>query len=153
MMVCLTPFIKVFDPCQYDTPMYVMVIRKDDNLWWKHTPAVPLVKQKMRTNVKIMESRGGDKFVTYLFSQLFHNIYLYNDLKMDIPQKYFLEGSTMYYFLEVGVDIVTIPLFYRSPFVSILFTCYKDRPALKISVTKISPDTSDPKPKRQRQDG
>lgn len=149
-----TPFIKVLNPCQYDTPIKVMVVKKDGKLWWKHAPTIPVVVNKERNNVKVVEGRcEGDKFTTYLFSQLFHNIYLYNDLRMDLPQKFaFTNGRSLYYFLEVDVDVITIPLFYRSPNVSIMFTMFKDRPALKIAVTKMVADIK-PNPKRRRQDG
>lgn len=151
MPVSFTPIIKVLNPCEYDTPIKVMAVKKDDKLWWMHAPVVPTIVANSRNNVKIIEG-GGDKFDTYLFSQLFQNVYMYNDLRMDLPQKFFMEGNVLYYFLDVDVETITIPLFYRSPTVSIMFTKFKDKPALKMSVTKSAANVGQPNPKRRRQD-
>lgn len=153
MTISYTPIIRMVDTCSFGSPMQVMATRMDgDKVWWKHAPVVPKIVTTDRTKVKIIASEGADRFVSYLFTQLFFNINLYNDLRLDIPQKFYLDGdSTFYYFMDIDKDVVVVPLFYRHPTVQILFTKFKDRPALKLSVTSEQELMSSTNPKRQRQ--
>ena len=149
----LIPIIKVFNPCDYDTPVSVMAVTKDGKLWWKYSRIIPSIVNNTNVNAKIIEKRGGDNnYTTHILAQLFHNIHLYNDLRMDLPQRFvFKDDHTFYYFLEVDVEAITIPLFYRSTIAAVMFTKFNEKPALKISVGCYV-DGSLPNTKRRRQD-
>lgn len=154
MVITHTPVIRNLDVCSFDTPIKVMVTKLEDGkLWWKHAPVVPSLVKTERSSVKVLNQQPRvDRFVGQLFEQLFFNVYMYNDFKLDIPQKFYVEGSSFYYFMTPDVDIVVVPLFYRHPSIELIFTKFKDRFALKISVTEISVTTTGvkPNPKRRR---
>jgi len=155
MVVVHTPIIRILDVCQMDTPIKVMVTRLNgDKLWWKHAPVIPKLVTTERNKVKIINDPDKiDKMTSYLFTQLFFNILFYNNFKLDVPQKYYIDRDcTFYYFMEIEKDIIIIPLFFRHPSVEIIFTQFKDRPALKISVTRINRVNTDiTNTKRRRQ--
>lgn len=135
------PYIKVLDVTTFETPIKVMISRVDGKLWWSYAPVVPTILTTERSVVKFVLRKGEDidRYKRYLFTQAFYNIHMYNKFKLEEPMRFFLDdsGLSFYYFMKVDVDVVIIPLLYRDPQLSIIFTSFKDRPAFKISVTQL----------------
>lgn len=133
------PSIKVIDLLQITHPLKITVTTKDNDingpLWWKFAPCIPHLNTDPKVAVSILPDYIGDRYLAYIFSQTFYTIFMYNNLVLDNPLRYYVDNQdgSFYYFIAKD-EILIIPLLYRSPFLSVMFTKYNDNPALKISV-------------------
>lgn len=132
------PCIRVINLLELDTPIKVTLSSRDDDtkMWWKFAPCIPSLVMDPRSSVTIVGTPyPEDRFKTYLLSQTFFTIYMYNKLSLDDPLKYYIDddGFTFYYFIAYG-EVLAIPLLMRHPMLNVLLSNFDHRPVLKISV-------------------
>lgn len=134
--ISFTPYIKVINLLEFDVPIIVTVTKRDDDkLWWKYTPSIPSIRMDPRSSVAFMGGVVGDRFAEYLFSQTFFTLYMYNNLSLNNPLKYYIdeENFEFYYFIDLD-EVITIPLLYRDKrgLIGVTLTRFDDQPTLKI---------------------
>lgn len=112
MTVDYIPLIKVFDVSKIDVPKKVTVNRRSDGkLWWMYADTAPTMKNNFS---KIKISIGGidDKYETYKFSQNLYNLFIYNNLDLETPQKFIFNSennmNTFIYFIDED-EVIIIP--------------------------------------------
>lgn len=129
------PIIRVFDVSNLDIPKKVAASRRTDGkLWWKYANTIP-VQQHEFSKIKIMNNAMTNKMEAYKFSQCLFNLLLYNNLQLDIPQKFTFttenDMSTFIYFLDED-EVVVIPIM-PNHHQLLKFTLYESKyPILKL---------------------
>jgi hypothetical protein len=133
------PYIKVLDLMSLDVPIKVTTSRRgtiDGPLWWKFAPSIPVMRLDPRSAVSMVNGVFCDRFNAYLFSQAFFTFYMYNNLYMGNPLKYYIDDTSysFYYFIGEG-EMLTVPLLVKHPLLNVILTQFDDgKPVLKIAI-------------------
>jgi hypothetical protein len=135
MVVNHLPVIKVLDVSTIPIPLKVTVTRRTDGkLWWKYTNVVPDIMHDFST-IKIADTGIADRMEAYKFSQCLYNLLLYNNLQLDMVQKFVFtyenDMSTFIYFIDED-EVIIVPML-PCHGQSLKFTLYENKyPILKL---------------------
>lgn len=130
------PYIKVLNLLDLEFPIKVAISRRGgESLWWKYAPCIPTILLDPRASVSVVNESFPDRFLSYLFSQTFFTIYMYNKLHLNDPLKFFIDGDnhSFYYFFSED-EVLTIPLLTKHPSLTVILTQFDSQPVLKINV-------------------